>query len=327
MATVGEGEPDMEQMEKMMKSFKDDMMKELRKAVEEVKNDGKETREDVRKVRENWEKWEENWQEEKGEIWEKMKEMEQVAEEKEKERRREEEETRKKIESLERNGERIDVIERRLGEMARGGEGGGGEVTQNAEGGEGMEERVWELEWREERLERQRRRKNIVIRRIQLGEGDVKEKVMQLLTVVMGIQVEIQWVRKIGRKDKDGGEAVVVGLKDEGQKIQVMSNKVKLKGRKERLENDLTFRERSIQWQLENVANAEMRLKKVVRVGRGRIWITGKLWIWQERKNDLRNAAGEVWKEVVAPAEQSNTQIARGDGKEAGNQSAMDLGE
>lgn len=105
-----------------------------------------------------------------------------------------------------------------------------------------LERRLWELEWREERLEREKRRKNLVVRRMLIKEGDGKREVTELLTGGMEVEVAIQWVRSIGTKDRDGRGAEVVGLAEEKQKRKVLENRTKLRGRKEVLDHDLTFR-------------------------------------------------------------------------------------
>jgi len=52
-----------------------------------------------------------------------------------------------------------------------------------------------------------------------------------------------------------------------------MKRKRELKGRKERIMEDWTWKERKMRWRLEEIARREERRGRRVRIGYGRLWI------------------------------------------------------
>ena len=66
-------------------------------------------------------------------------------------------------------------------------------------------------------------------------------------------------------------------------KKEIMKNKGKLRGRKEWIGDDLTWKERKMQWRLREIGEEEGRKGKRVRVSYGRIEIEGKMWFWDEQ--------------------------------------------
>lgn len=71
-----------------------------------------------------------------------------------------------------------------------------------------------------------------------------------------------------------------------------MEKKRALRGRRERIIEDRTWKERKMRWHLESIAAREEREGRRVRIGYGRIWIDGWLWRWDERKMVLRDRGG-----------------------------------
>lgn len=81
------------------------------------------------------------------------------------------------------------------------------------------------LEWRE----REEMKKNIVMRGLKVGEGNIEiEKVMKDI----GVEVRIGGVRRIKTGKGEWGEMVVVKLGSEEEKKNVMEGKKKLRGEK-----------------------------------------------------------------------------------------------
>jgi len=153
--------------------------------------------------------------------------------EKEERWRKEREELRESIRGLE---QRMKVMELEMGK-GRGQEG----MEVVGKKGEEVAERVKEIEWRLERKERQERRKNIIIRGLEVKEGKRREKVEEVMERI-GARVKVEEVRKLG----GGGlvETVWVRLEGEEQKREVMGRKSRLKGTKEVIMEDWTWRER-----------------------------------------------------------------------------------
>lgn len=92
---------------------------------------------------------------------------------------------------------------------------------------------------------------------------------------VVGMRVEKQKIRKISeRTEKKRGEMLVVGLKNQAQK-------------RERISEDLSWGERKIRWRLGDIARKEKVKGKRVWVKGNRIWIEGQWWRWDEEREEL----------------------------------------
>lgn len=65
---------------------------------------------------------------------------------------------------------------------------------------------------------------------------------------------------------------------------KVLEKKSKLRGRRERIGEDLTWRERRMKWLLEKIAREEQRKEKKVWVRYGRIRIDKVWWKWNEEE-------------------------------------------
>lgn len=82
-----------------------------------------------------------------------------------------------------------------------------------------------------------------------------------------------------------------------------------LKGRKERIEDDRTWKERRMMWKLGQIAGKESSKGKRVIVRYGKIWIEGKWWRWDEERDRLKDWKGVYRKELE---EQRETPEAQG---------------
>lgn len=72
-----------------------------------------------------------------------------------------------------------------------------------------------------------------------------------------------------------------------------MENKKRLKGREERIDEDLTWEERKIRWKLREMTKRKEGEGRRVRIGDGGLQINGKWWKWSEEEEVLKNEAGE----------------------------------
>lgn len=103
--------------------------------------------------------------------------------------------------------------------------------------------KVMRIEKSLEGEEREKRRKNIVIKGVETKDGNKREAVEELLKVI-DVKVEITEIRRIGvGMEKGRGEMLLVKLGNKEQKWEIMTKKKNLKGRKERVYEDLTWRE------------------------------------------------------------------------------------
>ncbi|XP_076686107.1 uncharacterized protein LOC143378236 [Andrena cerasifolii] len=272
-----EGEREGGGIERLLK----EMRAEMRKDLKEVKEQGREAREDMASLREKMEEWEEKWRREKKELGNRMERVE------------------KRLEEVEREEEKIKEMEERLKnlEMRRKKKEGVGEARREEgvgkdAGREEWETRVQGMERKLEMKEREERRKNIIIKGVG-REGTAMRRAKEVLDVV-GIQGRIEGVRELGGR-RQGREEVMLEVKMESMEVkrEIMRNKGKLKGRKERIGDDLTWKERKMQWQIRVVGEEEERKGNRVRVKYGKIEIEGKTWFWDEQGEVLRDWRGK----------------------------------
>lgn len=71
-------------------------------------------------------------------------------------------------------------------------------------------------------------------------------------------------------------------------KIEVMKEKERLRERGEWITDDLTDRERKIEWLIRRGVEKKRREKKRARAGYMKMWVEIELWIWDEEKEGLR---------------------------------------
>src|SRR5436190_1989481 len=146
---------------------------------------------------------------------------------------------------------RIEGLEKRVVELEAmrekesGGEGreerGGGEKNREME--VAVVEKMKGIGRRLEIKEREERRNNIVIRRMEERSAEVRERVEKVMKEI-GTQVEIEGIRRIRGKEGGEEEMVVVRLGSREQKRQVIERKKGLRGKQTRIEDDLTWEER-----------------------------------------------------------------------------------
>ena len=70
---------------------------------------------------------------------------------------------------------------------------------------------------------------------------------------------------------------------------EVMREKTKLRGRRERIEEDLRWKERRMQWRLQEIAQRGKRSGRWVQVGYGKVTINGNTWFRDEEIELLRD--------------------------------------
>ena len=153
---------------------------------------------------------------------------------------------------------------------------------------EKVENRLEELEWMIEMREREERRRNIVIKKLEIEGDNVEETVKKLLKSI-NVERTLETVKRVGRTDKEGRSTVIVRMEKEEDKGYVMRKKAELKGRKEIIENDMTRKERNIQSEIRTMAEKIRGEGKRVKIGYKKIWINDEVWIWDERDRMLKN--------------------------------------
>lgn len=141
-------------------------------------------------------------------------------------------------------------------------------------------------EWREickkverklEIKEREERRKNVIMKEVIVKESKRKEAVKGIFQDI-GVRVNIGETRRIGGNSERGTETILMKLHNEEQRKEVWTNKNRLRGRKEKIEEDLIWGERKMRWRLEEIAGEEEKKENRVRRGYGRLNINGQWW-------------------------------------------------
>ncbi|KMQ82440.1 1-phosphatidylinositol- -bisphosphate phosphodiesterase gamma-1, partial [Lasius niger] len=128
--------------------------------------------------------------------------------------------------------------------------------------------RQWEEKWRKKKREMKEKIQGLGTR-IQEMEEKLKRKIKEGGSFVVGVgrggkeeigaKVEIEEVRRVGRKYGKERGMVVVKLGSRKQKRDVMEKKKGLKGKKIRIEDDLTWEERKIRWKIREIAEEKRR--------------------------------------------------------------------
>jgi len=246
------------EMRQILREGVEEWRNEIAKMMEEMKNDSEMLKNEMR----DWKRREEEWRREGEEMRGAMKELEKRMEKIEK--RREDGKERREI-----------VGERDLREM---------------------ESRMKGLEWRLEKEEREKRRKNIIIKGLEVKEGRRKEAVEELMKLI-GVTLEARVIWKISDEKEKGREMIGCKVEDEELRKEIWRNKKILKGRKERIERDWTWKQRRMRWKLEEIARGEERKGKKVWVEYGRIRIEEQWWKWEEEREYLTDGMGRIWGE------------------------------
>ncbi|CAG5096827.1 Protein of unknown function [Cotesia congregata] len=150
------------------------------------------------------------------------------------------------------------------------------------------EERVRSLEISVERQERKVRRKNIIVKGVEMQRNKEWSQEVERIWEKIGVEGGKRNMRKIGGIDKEGKSLVLIEMEGLEKKREVMMAKSKLKGEKVRIEDDLTREERRIQRLIMEEARKERENGKRVKVGYMKMWVNDELRLWNE--------SGEGWK-------------------------------
>ncbi|XP_011862750.1 PREDICTED: golgin subfamily A member 6-like protein 22 [Vollenhovia emeryi] len=159
---------------------------------------------------------------------------------------------------------------------------------------EDIGERVRRMEIEGEMMKREEKKKNIIIRGVKAkkeGWEGLREEVEEIVRET-GAEAKIEEIKRIGKRYKDGKDMVMVRFENVRDKIQVMKGKRNLRERSEWIKDDLTEKERRVEWLIREEAEVKRREGLKVRVGYMKLWIEGKLWRWDEEKDKLKMEQG-----------------------------------
>ena len=141
-----------------------------------------------------------------------------------------------------------------------------------------------------ERLERDKREKNVVMTGLKIDTADTKtlrETTEKFLEQHLEVKVRVKAAHKLGQR------TCLVQLENLQDKEDIMRNKQKLKklsGGVVYINNDVSVEERNMQKQIRERAREEKKRGKTVKVGFHRIEIEGEEWKWNRNLNELERA-------------------------------------
>jgi flagellar biosynthesis GTPase FlhF len=156
-----------------------------------------------------------------------------------------------------------------------------------------LESRIRGLEEERDRAERERRKRNVVIRGTDWGEESNEGAVEEFIKEKLKIEVGVEKTRKVkvGGKDK----IMIAMLKSWEEKLKVMREKSKL-GKGIYIDDDLTRRERELQQRLRGIARARREKGEWVKIGYKKLKIGYRWYRWNEREEKLEEEERRVVK-------------------------------
>jgi hypothetical protein len=141
--------------------------------------------------------------------------------------------------------------------------------------------------------ERERRRRNLIVREVEVRDGGRKEAVQNIMERI-GARVGLEEVRMVAR-GKEDREVIAVRVESEEQKKEVLEKRRKLRGEREKILKDWTWKERKMRWKLEEIARKKERKGRGTWLGYGRIRIDEQWWKWEDgEKEVLRDGRGNI---------------------------------
>ena len=142
---------------------------------------------------------------------------------------------------------------------------------------------VTELKKREEERERRERKKNIVIKGEQIEEGTERQVVEDLCNGICGEKIRVKEVKVIGKEEK----IILVELENFEEKMKIMKNKYKLRGKKIYVDEDMTRKEREIQKRVREWAYQEKKKGRIVKVGYAKAYIGEIKYVWNYERDRM----------------------------------------
>lgn len=173
---------------------------------------------------------------------------------------------------------------RRVEERRENGEEGVGGGLGN------VEKKLREMEWGWEKKEREKRKKNIIIREMEAEEGR-EETVVKKLCKKLEVVVKVEKVRRIKMKGEEKKEMLVVKLGKEEEKRELLRKKRLLKGSNIWIERFDMEGEKD-EMGAEEVSEKGGEKKGEVWVGYNKMRINREWWFWDEKIEDVRNWRG-----------------------------------
>lgn len=157
---------------------------------------------------------------------------------------------------------------------------------------EELRNRLERIERKLEMKERNERKKNIIIKELEVREEKRREAVKKVLEEIEA-KVKVVEIWRAGREASEEREMVGVKFAGEEQKKEILRKKGALRGRRKRISENWTWRERKMTWSLEVIARKEERKGNRTWISFGRIRINEEWWKWEEEREVLRDIRGK----------------------------------
>lgn len=148
-----------------------------------------------------------------------------------------------------------------------------------------LETKIEVIENKQKVTEEKERRKNVIVK-IQLSNNERKDKIelkkcMEKLYKDK-LEVDVTVTEVVHIVETKNGDIVKVVMASRQDKIEIMKNKHKLRGKNIFVDDDLTKEERSMQKEIRDRAKQEKNCGKQTKIGFGKLMIDGKWISWKE---------------------------------------------
>lgn len=161
-----------------------------------------------------------------------------------------------------------------------------------------LKEEINTINGRLDAMEREKRRNNIVVQGLTIGDDKTltpKEALKNFLGKQLEIEVDVKSAMKLGTK------TYLVELDNANDKIKVMKNKNKLRTYQEGtiyINDDMTKSEREVQGKIRKVAQEEKKKGKKVKIGYQKVTIDDQEWKWSKGAEKLVKSENKAIKKT-----------------------------
>lgn len=137
-----------------------------------------------------------------------------------------------------------------------------------------------------EKLEKDRIKNNLVITGQIVdnqNESVTTREIENMIKKEINVQITARNTRKIG------DNRYIIELNNWEDKIKILKEKGRLKGKELYIDSELTYKERMVQKFIRDTARAERNRGARTKIGYQKLEINGKMWKWNNRKEQLES--------------------------------------
>lgn len=139
------------------------------------------------------------------------------------------------------------------------------------------------VETKIEKLEKERKKLNVIVKGVQVEQGDNRAAIEAVFGETLGVRNSIKSVRALGKERK----VLLVEMESWESKMQIFKNKYKLKETNIFIDNDQTQEEMRIQAELRALAREERNQGKTVKIGYKKILINEEEYVWDKNEEGV----------------------------------------